>query len=59
MANGPAERFADCTLPETDRDPYLVVDQGRLFWIQDAYTIADGFPIPNRLTTDSVTFVTR
>jgi len=27
-----------------DRDPYLVVDQGRLFWIQDAYTIADGFP---------------
>ena len=27
-----------------DRDPYLVVDRGRLFWIQDAYTIADGFP---------------
>ena len=27
-----------------DRDPYLVVDQGRLFWIQDAYTVADGFP---------------
>ena len=27
-----------------DRDPYLVVDQGRLSWIQDAYTIADGFP---------------
>jgi uncharacterized protein len=27
-----------------DRDPYLVLDQGRLFWIQDAYTIADGFP---------------
>jgi uncharacterized membrane protein (UPF0182 family) len=29
---------------ELDRDPYLVVDQGRLFWIQDAYTVADGFP---------------
>jgi uncharacterized membrane protein (UPF0182 family) len=29
---------------ELDRDPYLVVDQGRLFWIQDAYTIADGYP---------------
>ena len=27
-----------------DRDPYLVVDQGRLFWIQDAYTVAEGFP---------------
>jgi uncharacterized membrane protein (UPF0182 family) len=27
-----------------DRDPYLVVDHGRLFWIQDAYTVADGFP---------------
>jgi len=27
-----------------DRDPYLVVNQGRLFWIQDAYTVADGFP---------------
>jgi uncharacterized protein len=27
-----------------DSDPYLVVDEGRLFWIQDAYTVADGFP---------------
>jgi uncharacterized membrane protein (UPF0182 family) len=27
-----------------DRDPYLVIDQGRLFWIQDAYTVGDGFP---------------
>lgn len=27
-----------------DRDPYLVVDQGRLFWIQDAYTTASGYP---------------
>ena len=27
-----------------DRDPYLVADQGRLFWIQDAYTVADEFP---------------
>ncbi len=29
---------------ELDGDPYLVVDQGRLFWIQDAYTVADGYP---------------
>jgi uncharacterized membrane protein (UPF0182 family) len=27
-----------------DSDPYLVVDQGRLFWIQDAYTTASGYP---------------
>jgi uncharacterized protein len=27
-----------------DRDPYLVVDQRRLFWIQDAYTVANRFP---------------
>jgi len=27
-----------------DDDPYLVVADGRLFWIQDAYTISDGYP---------------
>ena len=27
-----------------DRDPYMVVSQGRLFWIQDAYTTTDRFP---------------
>jgi uncharacterized membrane protein (UPF0182 family) len=27
-----------------DQDPYLVLNQGRLYWIQDAYTVADGFP---------------
>jgi len=28
-----------------DRDPYLVVaDSGRLFWIQDAYTVSDLYP---------------
>ena len=31
---------------EYDRDPYLVINQnnGRLFWIQDAYTTTDLFP---------------
>ncbi|MBW3671976.1 MAG: tetratricopeptide repeat protein, partial [Acidobacteria bacterium] len=29
---------------ELDPDPYLVVDDGRLFWIQDAYTVAGGYP---------------
>jgi uncharacterized membrane protein (UPF0182 family) len=27
-----------------DRDPYVVLSEGRLFWIQDAYTTADSFP---------------
>lgn len=27
-----------------DADPYLVIDEGRLFWVLDAYTIASTFP---------------
>ena len=27
-----------------DKDPYLVVADGRLFWIQDAYTTTDRYP---------------
>jgi uncharacterized protein len=27
-----------------DRDPYIVVSEGRLFWIQDAYTTSTYFP---------------
>jgi len=29
---------------ELDSDPYLVVMEGRLFWIQDAYTTTDRYP---------------
>jgi uncharacterized membrane protein (UPF0182 family) len=29
---------------QLDRDPYLVLSGGRLYWVQDAYTVADGFP---------------
>ena len=29
---------------ELDSDPYVVLDRGRLFWIQDAYTTATNFP---------------
>ncbi len=28
-----------------DRDPYLVVTQNKLFWIQDAYTVSDKYPM--------------
>ena len=27
-----------------DKDPYLVLDEGRLYWIQDAYTVATSYP---------------
>ncbi|MDI6654621.1 MAG: UPF0182 family protein [Candidatus Hydrothermarchaeota archaeon] len=27
-----------------DEDPYIVVSDGRLFWIQDAYTVSDRYP---------------
>src|SRR5207247_8867293 len=27
-----------------DHDPYLVISDGRLFWMQDAYTTSDYFP---------------
>ncbi|HVM98227.1 MAG TPA: UPF0182 family protein, partial [Candidatus Acidoferrales bacterium] len=31
-----------------DRDPYLVIDGGRLLWVQDAYTTSDGVPYSQR-----------
>jgi len=27
-----------------DKDPYLVIDDGRIFWIYDAYTLSDKYP---------------
>ena len=27
-----------------DKNPYIVIDDGRLFWIQDAYTVTDRYP---------------
>lgn len=32
-----------------DRDPYMVIDEGRLFWVLDAYTISDHFPYAERI----------
>jgi hypothetical protein len=29
---------------QLDRDPYVVISDGRLYWIQDAYTTSDRFP---------------
>ncbi|MBM4448325.1 MAG: UPF0182 family protein [Chloroflexi bacterium] len=27
-----------------DSDPYIVIDDGQLYWIQDAYTVSDRYP---------------
>ena len=34
---------------EYDPDPYLAIDQGRLFWIQDAYTTSNRYPYAQRV----------
>jgi uncharacterized membrane protein (UPF0182 family) len=31
-----------------DRDPYIVVNQGRLVWMQDAYTVSNDLPYSQR-----------
>ena len=33
-----------------DADPYLVIADGRLFWIRDAYTVTDGYPYSTPVT---------
>ena len=29
---------------QLDHDPYVVISDGRLYWMQDAYTTSDWFP---------------
>ena len=40
-----------------DRDPYMVVDEGSLFWIQDAYTTTDRLPYAKRLDDRDFNYV--
>ncbi len=40
-----------------DRDPYLVVSEGRLFWIQDAYTISADFPYSSPLRELNLNYI--
>ena len=35
-----------------DKDPYLVVDKDRLYWIQDAYTLSNMYPVSNPAADD-------
>ena len=34
---------------ELDQDPYIVLSEGRLFWIQDAYTFTENFPYSEQI----------
>jgi uncharacterized membrane protein (UPF0182 family) len=36
-----------------DKDPYAVLSEGKQYWIQDAYTVSDGFPYSSPQASDS------
>ncbi len=40
-----------------DHDPYIVVADGRLFWIQDAYTTSDYFPYAQPLPNQGINYI--
>ena len=40
-----------------DHDPYLVVSNGRLFWILDAYTTSNWFPYSQPATGDGTNYI--
>jgi len=40
-----------------DRDPYLVVNDGRLVWLQDAYTTSDGVPYSQLTQQDGINYI--
>ncbi|MBU6298282.1 MAG: UPF0182 family protein [Alphaproteobacteria bacterium] len=40
-----------------DADPYLVISGGRLFWIQDAYTVSSWFPYSKPVEGDTADYM--
>ncbi|WP_031358988.1 UPF0182 family protein [Caballeronia sordidicola] len=40
-----------------DHDPYMVVSDGRLFWMQDAYTTSSWFPYAQPGTSDGSNYI--
>ena len=40
-----------------DRDPYLVVNEGRLVWLQDAYTASDALPYSQRSRPAGINYI--
>jgi len=40
-----------------DQDPYLVISDGRLFWVQDAYTTSNWFPYAQPLPGGGINYI--
>ncbi|MBD3312830.1 UPF0182 family protein [Candidatus Woesearchaeota archaeon] len=40
-----------------DNDPYLVIDQGRMHWIQDAYTVTSRYPYSEKADTTGMNYI--
>jgi len=40
-----------------DHDPYLVVSDGRLIWLQDAYTVTDALPYSQRSGANGINYI--
>jgi uncharacterized protein len=40
-----------------DRDPYLVVNDGRLIWVQDAYTTSDAVPYSQVIQQANINYI--
>jgi uncharacterized membrane protein (UPF0182 family) len=40
-----------------DRDPYIVISDGRLFWMQDAYTTSRWFPYAHPLPDEATNYI--
>ena len=40
-----------------DHDPYLVVNDGRLVWLQDAYTVSDALPYSQRNRASGINYI--
>jgi uncharacterized protein len=40
-----------------DHDPYVVISGGRLFWMQDAYTISSWFPYAQQVAGEGINYI--
>jgi uncharacterized protein len=40
-----------------DHDPYLVISDGRLIWLQDAYTVSDALPYSQRSQPGGINYI--
>jgi uncharacterized membrane protein (UPF0182 family) len=42
---------------QLDRDPYLTISDGRLIWVQDAYTVSDRLPYSQRNQPGGINYI--